>query len=79
MCPYIVLKKSQCDLLRSKKDKKDFIYSAMSMLWSSEVMASHSITGKSSNAFKSKEAKPQLDPDKISTICGMFCNSSICK
>ena len=51
----------------------------MSMLWSSEVMASHSITGKSSNAFKSKEAKPQLDPDKISTICGMFCNSSICK
>ena len=33
----------------------------MSMLWSHEVLYSHTITEKSSNAYKDKEPKPQLD------------------
>ncbi|KAJ8273301.1 hypothetical protein GJAV_G00100000 [Gymnothorax javanicus] len=35
-----------------------------------QVLASHSVTGKSSNAFKGKEAKPPLDPVKLSDIIG---------
>ena len=49
---------------------KDFVYSIMGMLWSRDVLCSHSITGKASNAFKVKEAKPQLDSEKVKSLCG---------
>jgi hypothetical protein len=42
----------------------------MGMLWTREVMCTHSITGKASNAFKDKDAKPQLDAEKVRSICG---------
>ena len=35
-----------------------------------QVLASHCVTGRRSNAFKEKEAKPQLDPAKITDILG---------
>ena len=35
-----------------------------------QVLASLSVTGRRSNAFKEKEAKPQLDPAKITDILG---------
>ena len=42
----------------------------MGMLWTREVMCTHSITGKVSNAFKDKDAKPQLDAEKVKSTCG---------
>lgn len=42
----------------------------MGMLWTREVLCNHSITGKSSNAFKEKDAKPALDQDKVKSLCG---------
>lgn len=35
-----------------------------------QVLRTHSLTGKTSNAFRHKEAKPQLDPDKVADIIG---------
>lgn len=42
----------------------------MGMLWSRDILCTHSITGKPSNAFKEKGAKPQLDQGKVKDICG---------
>ena len=42
----------------------------MEMLWSREIMATHSMTGKSSNAHKDKVPKPCLDPVKVKALCG---------
>ena len=42
----------------------------MGMMWSREILCTHSMTGKVSNAFKEKDAKPQLDKEKVQTICG---------
>ena len=39
-------------------------------VWSREVLASHSMTRKCSNAHKEKEPKPCLDATKISALCG---------
>ena len=41
-------------------------------LWeeSRDVLCTHSMTGKVSNAFKEKDAKPQLGEGKVKTICG---------
>lgn len=42
----------------------------MEMLWSRDVLATHSMTGKVSNAHKDKEAKPRLDQAKVIGLCG---------
>ena len=42
----------------------------MGMLWNRETLCTHSMTGRVSNAFKEKEAKPQLDKEKVQGICG---------
>ena len=45
----------------------------MGMMWNREILCTHSMTGTVSNAFKEKDAKPQLDKEKVQTICGKFC------
>ena len=65
-----MLTKGQHGVITSKSNLKDFVYSIMGMLWSRDVLCSHSITGKASNAFKDKEAKPQLDSEKVKSLCG---------
>ena len=67
-----MLTKGQHGAIRTKSSLKNFVYSIMGMLWTREVLCTHSITGKASNAFKEKEAKPQLDPEKVKSICGML-------
>lgn len=51
-------------------DPKTYVYSIMEMLWSRDVLATHSMTGKVSNAHKDKEAKPRLDQAKVIALCG---------
>jgi hypothetical protein len=70
LCPSVSITKSQQKVLKGKGNLKDFVYSIMGMLWSREVLSTHSITGKISNAFKEKDAKPQLDQEKVKGICG---------
>ena len=70
LCSNIDLTKGEYATIKQKSRLKDFIYSIMGMLWTQEVMCTHSITGKASNAFKDKHAKPQLDPEKVKSICG---------
>lgn len=62
--------KEEYGLLKNKCTPKDWVYSIMAMLWDREVLSTHSISGKVSNAHKEKEAKPQLDPGKVQGICG---------
>ncbi len=70
LCPNIVLTKGQHAVLRSKINAKEFVYALMSMLWTREVLSTHSITGKASNAFKGRDAKPPLDQEKLKNLCG---------
>lgn len=70
LCRNIELTKGQHAVLRSKSSAKEFLYALMGMLWTCEVLCNHSITGKSSNAFKEKDAKPALDQDKVKSLCG---------
>ncbi|CAB3978684.1 Hypothetical predicted protein [Paramuricea clavata] len=70
LCPSVSITKSQQKVLKGKGNLKDFVYSIMGMLWSREVLSTHSITGKISNAIKEKDAKPQLDQEKVEGICG---------
>ena len=76
-----MLTQGQHSVIRSKSNIKEFVYSIMGMIWSREVLYSHSITGKASNAFKDKEAKPQLDSEIVKSLCGTFllslCSASI--
>ena len=67
---HITITKPQLKVIKSKGNVKDYVYCIMSMLWSRDVLCSHSMTGKTSNAFTDKEAKPQLDKEKVHTICG---------
>ena len=69
-CEHIHLTKGQCGVLKAKKNLKDFVYAIMEMLWSRAILSTHSVSGKVSNAFKEKGPKPQLDQDKITSICG---------
>jgi hypothetical protein len=57
-------------VVKSKRTLKEFVYSIMGMIWSRDILCSHSITGKASNAFKDKDAKPQLDSEKVKSLCG---------
>ena len=56
-------------VLRCKATAKDFVYALMPMLWSREVLCTRSVTGRISYAHKDKEAKPQLDSEKVENIC----------
>ena len=42
----------------------------MGMLWTREVLSTHSVTGRKSNAHKDANPKPQLDAQKVESICG---------
>ena len=70
MCPNIDLTKGQHGAIKSKSNLKDFVYAIMGMLWTREILCTHSISGKASNAFKEKDAKPQLDPEKVKSVLG---------
>ncbi|KAA0712499.1 hypothetical protein E1301_Tti021506 [Triplophysa tibetana] len=48
----------------AKKATKDLLIS----VFGRRILATHCYTGKCSNAFKNKDAKPQLDPEKASDI-----------
>ncbi|XP_056596691.1 uncharacterized protein LOC130414707 [Triplophysa dalaica] len=48
----------------AKKATKDLLIS----VFGRRILATHCYTGKCSNAFKNKDAKPQLDPEKVSDI-----------
>ena len=72
MCPNVSLTKAQFKMLKEKRNEKEFIYALMSMLWTREVLVSHTITGKQSNAYKHRDAKPQLDPYCVKSICGKY-------
>ena len=71
-----MLTNGQWKILKAKTNAKEFVYAIMGMLWSRAILFTHSITGKISNAYKdSKEAKPQLDPQKVQNICGKCPNN----
>jgi hypothetical protein len=75
--PNINITKAQNRVIRSKVNLKDYVYSIMGMLWSREVLCTHSLSGKASNAFKEKDAKPQLDKEKVQSICGKLIFSTL--
>ena len=60
----------QWKLLKSKDTAKEFVYSVMGMIWTRDVLFTHSVTGRASNAHGDKEAKPALDQEKVKSICG---------
>ena len=68
--PDITVFKGQKKLLDACGDQKSFLYNLMEMLWSKEVMATHSLTGKASNAHRDKEPKPSLDGNKVKALFG---------
>lgn len=72
LCPGVSVTKTQARILQGKPNAKEFIYCIMSTLWTREVLFSHSITGKTSNAYKEKDPKPQLDAEKVNSICGKY-------
>lgn len=52
--------------LKSKGNLKDYMFMHWCQCpWSRDFLTKHSISGKQSNAFKSKQTKPQLDPEKV--------------
>lgn len=65
---------SQKELLSLHGTPKLFTYAVMEMVWSRDVLATHSLTGKMSNAHKDKDPKPSLDPVKVAAICDMVVN-----
>ena len=44
----------------------------MKMIWSRDVLATHSLTGKVSNAHKNKVAKACLDQAKVTALFGKY-------
>lgn len=70
ICPNVEVTKWQKGILIKKTTAKDFVYTIMPMLWSREVLSTHSVTGKKCNAHKDVDIKPQLDATKVDSICG---------
>lgn len=70
ICPNVLVAKGQNTILSNKATAKDFVYAIMGMLWTREVLSTHSVTGRKSNAHKDANAKPQLDTQKVESICG---------
>ncbi|XP_028417534.1 uncharacterized protein LOC114541940 isoform X2 [Dendronephthya gigantea] len=69
LCPGVEISKGQKRVLSSKLSAKDFVYSALPIIWSREVLCTHSVTGRKCNAHKEREAKPQLDAEKVDSLC----------
>ncbi|CAB4037895.1 Hypothetical predicted protein, partial [Paramuricea clavata] len=69
--PGISILKAQKKILDTCGEAKKFTHSIMEMLWSREVLATHSMTGRSSNAHKDKKPKPCLDAAKIGALCAL--------
>ena len=63
---------SQKQLLDLQGNPKSYTYALMDMMWSRYVLATHSLTGKVSNAHKDKEAKPSLDVVKVNALCRKY-------
>ena len=70
ICPNVQVTKWQKGVLIKKASAKDFVYTIMPMLWSREVLSTHSVTGRKSNAHKDVDIKLQLDATKVDSICG---------
>ena len=51
-------------------DAKNYTYTLMEMVWSRDVLATHSLTGKVSNAHKDKVAKPCLEQASVAAMFG---------
>ena len=71
MHPGLFIKKRQKKMLETYTDPKQYTYALMEMIWSRDVLATHSLTGKASNAFKDRSPKPCLDIEKTAALCGM--------
>ena len=63
---------SQKQLLDLQGNPKAHTHTPMDMVWSREVLSTHSLTGKVSNAHKEKDLKPSLDVGKVSALCGLI-------
>jgi hypothetical protein len=74
LCPGIEVNRGQKKVLCGKHSAKDFVYSVLPMIWSREVLCTHSVTGRKSNAHKEIEAKPQLDAKKVDSLCSKYRN-----
>ena len=68
--PGLSLNKAQYKIIRSKSNLKDYVYAIMGMVWTRDILCSHSSTGRTSNAYPEKEPKPKLDEENVKTICG---------
>ncbi|KAG1652476.1 BEN domain-containing protein 6 [Nymphon striatum] len=66
--PGLVVMKAQKKRRDMRSDAKSYIYSLMAMLWSRDVLSTHSLTSKRSNAHKDKVPKPCLDPDMVKQL-----------
>ena len=77
LCPGVEINRGQKKVLSGKLSAKDFVYAALPMIWSREVLCTHSVTGRKSNAHKEREAKPQLDAEKVNSLCSKYRNISI--
>ncbi|XP_013408848.1 BEN domain-containing protein 6 [Lingula anatina] len=71
--PGLSIHREEKALLERNRDPKKFIYCLMDFLWSRDVLATHSLTGKSCNAHKDKGAKPQLNQAKVVAMCDYVC------
>ena len=69
LCPGVEINRGQKKVLGGKLSAKDFVYAALPMIWSREVLCTHSVTGRTFNAHKEIEAKPQLDAEKVNSLC----------
>ena len=45
------------------------MYAILPMVWTREVLSTHSVSGRQSNARTGRDAKPQLDVAKVDSIC----------
>ena len=58
-------------MLETYTDSKQYTYTLMEMIWLRDVLVTHSLTGKASNAFKDRSPKPCLDIEKTAALCGL--------
>lgn len=55
-----------------EKYDNQFITKLASFIWGDRELSGRSVTGASSNAFKSAPTKPGLEKDKLKFIYGMY-------
>ncbi|MGH0136263.1 UNVERIFIED_CONTAM: hypothetical protein FKN15_064515 [Acipenser sinensis] len=56
-------------ITRLTREPKKMTQELMTAVFSREIMAKSSITGKQANSFKTLDPKPQLNPAIVSAIC----------